>query len=319
MNRHDKIFRALDVLTFVFLCFLFVSGARTLFIQDGPFTSGLLLVAAVGLYLLADYTVLQFRRWQHARGRHKCEHERALQEALYLLECHIGTDLGQCRVDLFGECSAHWPRDAFGNCAHPQAVALLARYPVEVSPDVQSQHAERPAPGGPGGEGPEASARGAGQAEAGPAEAVAGKVVRWSGTLGMVGRVSVDRRVLARPELFLAYRETPLPVTVRDADGMAAICGTILGLGLVDDRIVAHGALRVDLLTEHAPELLASLRRGEAAPVGLEVMAENGDYTYGDEGLLTMNQWTIRGAMLGVDTPAWSEAVIALDAEEIRG
>ncbi len=319
MNRHGKILRALDVLSFVFLCFLFVSGARTLFIQDGPLTSGVLLVAAVGLYLLADYTVLQFRRWQHTRGRHKCEHERALQEALYLLECHVDTDLGQCRVDLFGECSAHWPRDAFGNCAHPQAVALLNRYPVEATPDVRfDAPPERPAPVGPGGEGSEAPARGAGQAEAETAGAVERKIVRWSGTLGMVERLSVDGPTLARPEMFVAYRDTPLPLTVRGSDGQAHIGGTILGLGLLNQHVVAHGVLRVDYLTEHAPELLELLLRGEDAPVGLEVTAVDGDYTYGDDASLTFHTWTIRGAMLGVDRAAWPEAQIRLDAEEIR-
>jgi len=317
VSIHDKILRALDVLTFLFLAFLMVTGARRLWIEDGPISLFVLLVVSVVLYLLADYTVLQYRRWQHGRSRDRCEHERALQEALYLLECHIDTDLGECRVDLFGECSAHWPRDAHGNCAYPQAKALLDRYPVEATPDVQSADSpERPAPAGPDGQGPEAPARGAGQAEA--AEAVERKFVRWSGTLGMVEQPSVDRRKLVRPEMFLGYRETPLPITVRDSEGMTQVGGTILGVGLLEEHIVAHGVLRVDYLTEHCPELLERLLRGEAAAVGLEVTAVDGDYTYGDDASLTFHTWTIRGALLGVDKAAWPEAQIRLDAEEIR-
>lgn len=317
MNRREQILRTIDALTFVFLAFLTIVGARRLWIESGPFSLAVLLVAAVGLFLLTDYTVLQFRRWQHGRGRNRCEHERALHEALYLLECHIDTDLGPCRVDLFGECSAHWPRDAHGNCAYPQVMTLLNCYPVEATPDVQPVDApERPATGRPGGEGAEAPARGAGQAEA--AEAVERKVVRWSGTLGMVEQASVDRRTLARPEMFVAYRDTPLPLTVRGTDGQAHIGGTILGVGLLNQNVVAHGVLRVDYLTEHAPELLELLLRGEDAPVGLEVTAVDGDYTYGDDASLTFHTWTIRGALLGVDTAAWPEAVIRLDAEEIR-
>lgn len=316
MSLRDKILRTLDVLTFVFLAFLTIVGARRMFVEDGPISLLVLLVASVALYLLADYTVLQYRRWQHGRSRDRCEHERALQEALYLLECHIDTDLGECRVDLFGECSAHWPRDAHGNCAYPQVKALLNRYPVEATPDVEPDAPERPAPGGPGGQDPGAPARGAGQAEA--AGAVERKVVRWSGTLGMVEQPSVDGRTLARPEMFVAYRDTPLPLTVRNGDGQAHIGGTILGVGLLDQHVVAHGVLRVDYLTEHAPDLLERLLRGEDAAVGLEVTAVDGDYTYGDDASLTFHTWTVRGALLGVDTAAWPEAQIRLDAEEIR-
>lgn len=134
----------------------------------------------------------------------------------------------------------------------------------------------------------------------------------------MVEQASVDRRTLARPEMFVAYRDTPLPLTVRGTDGQAHIGGTILGVGLLNQNVVAHGVLRVDYLTEHAPELLELLLRGEDAPVGLEVTAVDGDYTYGDDASLTFHTWTIRGALLGVDTAAWPEAVIRLDAEEIR-
>lgn len=313
MTRRDKIMCALDIFTYAFLAFLVVNQARKLVADEGPITLGVLLVVSVGLYLLVDYTHLQYQRWQHGRGRKKCEHERALQEALYVLECHVDRDLGPCKLTFFGECDAHWPVDAFGQCAHPQAVALLDRYPVEAVPDVQPKHAHArgPAPVGPGGEGAEEVARGAGQAEA---------LTRrtWSGTLGMVDTVSVDRRTLVRPDQFqiLTRQDRPLYLTARGSGGDVQVVGTVLGASVLHKRIRAHGEVHVDVLEAHAPELLADLVRGEDVAVGLEVRIVDGDYEYDEEGSLTIRRWMVGGAMVGNAKAAWPEAKIHFDPQE---